>query len=386
MTEQWHYDSSPLDLLQNIVDKEEWISETYIYGGYSRALLGLPPFKGRTEFGLGHDIDIAYFVERQKALELFNQLQKEGLKLSQYLVIPPDRTEPQYWEEIRERIRKGGGYGFFSSYLWQKYPQVSSYPLSWMDVAIVPDRFFHEPEYTPIIRIKPKPIVVTPLETPEEYRKFLESKQPWPQPPLETRKEVVSLIERGKHDEAVEILRKSYNIPRPIRVMTPRQLLSSRPECLEEWFNPYDAFMFSEWEELKRDFPLEFEEFRRHYEDVVGFDLKELGMRKVGWWLMSEFCPYDLIIVSEKYFLHPAITIHEFSHILWHYVKAPPIPDTGPLSQPETWDRWTRDFLTDVRPEPWFPWSILPMVVLSLFFIIPLGWGIAWQAHLLDSG
>lgn len=174
-------------------------------------------------------------------------------------------------------------------------------------------------------------------------------KKPWPQPPLETRKEVVSLIERGKHDEAVEILRMFYEIPHPVKVFTPRQILESKPQCLEAELPSWSiAFLFDEWETLKKAFPQDYGAFYEHYgPEGLGMIDAVQGIR-IGWWLAElEGCP-DMIIVSEKYFLHPAITIHEFSHILWHYVKAPPIPDTGPLSQPETWDVWTKDFLKGV--------------------------------------
>lgn len=219
------------------------------------------------------------------------------------------------------------------------------------------------------------------------------TKSPWPQPPLSTRKEIVRLIEEGKPNEAAEILHMWYETPYPLKVFTPRQALESMYPCINEWRPPWSyVFSFEEWEELKEDYPSVYEKFWEHY-GPDGLDVIEVArLNRLGWYMESPpvalmkdeelrkeleklgVCP-DIIFVSEKYIRHPAVTLHEFAHLLWRHLDLPSFPDLARIALPETWDKWTRDFLTGVKPEPWYPWpGIVPAVVLLFFVSIPVAW------------
>lgn len=161
---EWHYDTEPLFSLQKIVDGIDWISEVYVYGGYARALLGYPPFpktrrngrgESREKFGPGHDIDICFYVHRREAGEFVAQMRRNGIKLSTYVVVPPDETEDEYWEKIKRWIEEGITPHLLVCYLKEQHGKVGSHPLSWMTGDL------HKLEVegpTPTIRIKPKPI------------------------------------------------------------------------------------------------------------------------------------------------------------------------------------------------------------------------------------
>lgn len=218
-------------------------------------------------------------------------------------------------------------------------------------------------------------------------------KSPWPQPPLSTRKRIVKLIEDGNHDEALEILHGFYEIPRPIKVITPRQALESTDPCITILLPHMFAFDFVEWKKLKEDFPSKYKEFEKKVREYLPpeVDVSEfLGEgRRVGGVLnaipdINRECP-DFIVASEKHIYHPALAIHEFHHLLWGYLNIEQEPDFGAsISLPETWDKWTRDFLTDVKPEPWYPW-ILPSIIILTFVAIPIAWTIAWTVYPQNS-
>ena len=183
-------------------------------------------------------------------------------------------------------------------------------------------------------------------------------KSPWPQPTLLTRRKIVSLIEEGNHDEALEILHRFYETPRSIRVITPRQALKSTDPCIIDQVPHLFVFDFIEWKKLKEDFPSEYKKFEKTLRKYLPPEIKIsefLGAgagKRVGWFLIAtedRKCP-DFIVSSEKHLYNPALTIHEFHHLLWGYLDVKQAPDFGAasLSLPETWDKWTRDFFTGI--------------------------------------
>lgn len=161
----------------------------------------------------------------------------------------------------------------------------------------------------------------------------------FPLPEAEFRGMVVELIEEGRQNEALEMLRRYYGLPNDIRFVTPEELLVS-PE-IPDWARHY-AFLFVEWKELAERYPKSFREWKEWYEVEEPWDVR------VGWWLtaMPEAGLYkDYIIGSEKYARHPELTLHEFWHLYQHYAGIRYAPNGARISDPATWDEFTRAFL-----------------------------------------
>jgi len=148
---QWHYDPTPLHKLQELVDGLDWISETYIFGGYARALLGYPPFPEREKFGPGHDIDFVTSPKYPEALEL---MRKEGIQ--PWEGFTKHMSLKKAWEWHEKEIKKGFLPIPIMQYMLEKQEKIGPYYLSWGWEKHMID---FETDM-PIIRIKPKPLIV----------------------------------------------------------------------------------------------------------------------------------------------------------------------------------------------------------------------------------
>ena len=174
-------------------------------------------------------------------------------------------------------------------------------------------------------------------------------------PDLDFRKEVVKLIQEGRAQEAIDMLVKYYELPRPIRVVKPEDLLKAESPCLYGFQGI--AFEFPERDKLAQKYP---DEWERHVKLWISFGIKPPPITRIGWVIspkmqlepeLEETCPY-YIVVSEKYFTEPPVFLHEFHHIHLEIlgeekglIMKELFEMATAFSDIRTWDPFTRSFL-----------------------------------------
>jgi hypothetical protein len=156
----------------------------------------------------------------------------------------------------------------------------------------------------------------------------------FPVPPVSSRRRFVELIEEGKAKSAVEILVDYYEMPHDIDTLTPEDMLKKD--------HPFfiTAFEFPEGKDLAKKYP-------EKYKEYLEITERGITLRRVAWVVFADpdfGILHDQIIVSEKYFKHPAPFLHEFHHIHSHY-SGVPFPNGARITEPGTWDIFTRRFL-----------------------------------------